>query len=367
MAEKRRREAGEGSIYRRRDGYWVAQIKVETISGKKTRYRYAKTKKEARQKLREAVAEVSKYGNQIVPDSGSLTLGQYLENWLESHKRKIKQRTYESYEQTIRLHIVPLIGSKKLSKLNPLDVENLYSERLSSGVSEHRVRYIHITLHNALKHAVRLCLIASNPAGAVDPPKPNKGLAKEKQPLTREQVHGLLQAARGDRLEALYVLAVTTGMRQGELLGLQWSDFDHESGTLRVRRTVFKGAVSEPKTKASRRTIKLPQRAVQALIEHRDRVEGEVWIFSTRSGNPISCHNLINRSWRALLDKAGIPYTNFHMLRHSAATLLLEANVHPKHVQHLLGHAQIGTTMDLYTHHTRDMDSRTAQAMDELL
>jgi integrase len=203
-------------------------------------------------------------------------------------------------------------------------------------------------------------LVSRNIADAVEPPKLKK---REIEPLEQGQVHRLLEAAKGNRLEALYILAVTTGMRQGELLGLQWRDIDFGSGSLRVNRTVFGGVVSAPKTAKSKRSIRLSRVALDALRNHPRRGD---WVFCTRSGKTIDCTNLTKQSWKPLLQKAGLPHKRFHDLRHTCATLLLGKGVHPKIVQEMLGHANISITLDTYSHVLPNMQGKAVEAMEDI-
>jgi integrase len=178
------------------------------------------------------------------------------------------------------------------------------------------------------------------------------------QTLTPEQVRELLDEARKRRLYALYLLAVTTGLRQGELLGLQWSDVDLEDRSIQVRHTLQEYgaelALAEPKTKQSRRRVDLPVFVATELREHRKRmmVEGHPgpWVFCDTAGGPLRKSNLTRRDFRPLLKAAGLPLIRFHDLRHTAATLLLGQGVHPKIVQERLGHSQIAITLDTYSH-----------------
>ena len=154
-------------------------------------------------------------------------------------------------------------------------------------------------------------------------------------------------------------------MRQGELLGLKWEDVDLQTGTLQVRRTVFNGKISAPKTSKGKRSIRLTKAAIRALQKHQRQGE---WIFSSRVGAPISCHNLYDRSWKPLLGKSGLPLdTRFHDLRHTCATLLLIKGVHLKVVQEILGHSNIAITLDTYSHVLPNMQKEAIQAMDSLL
>jgi integrase len=201
-------------------------------------------------------------------------------------------------------------------------------------------------------------------AEAVTPPRPPK---REITPLTQQQLRTLLETVRNDELYALWVLACTTGMRNGELLAVQWHDIDLEAGTLQVKRTVFGGKVSPPKTASGRRTIRLSKLAIAALRQHRTKAaerQTSQWVFSSRAGTPISVHNLHNRSWKPLLERAGLPSgTRMHDLRHSAATLLLSKGVAVK----MLGHADVSTTLSIYAHVLPDMQSIAADAADQAL
>jgi integrase len=337
----------------------VGQYKFLAPDGtQKTRYIYAKTRKEAASKLSRALVERE---SGLVYYCGSMTVGEYLDRWLESTKGTVKERTWIRAEVDVRVHIKPALGKTRLDRLNSLQLQALYRAKLDAGLSPRTVRMIHATLHKSLKQAVGWQLVPRNVAQAVAPPREQR---REISPLDEEQVKRLLGAAVGDRLEALYVLAVTTGMRSGELLGLKWEDIDLRAGTLRVRRTVFNGKVSEPKTAKSRRSIKLTRSSVRALQGH--PVVGE-WVFCTGVGTTISVHNFHNRSWRPLLRKAGLPQIRFHDLRHTCATLLLTKGVHPKVVQELLGHSSIAITLDTYSHVLPNMQGEAVRAMEDMV
>jgi integrase len=256
----------------------------------------------------------------------------------------------------------------KLDKLNALQVQSLYRQKLNSGLSARSVEIIHATLHKALKQAVRWSLIPRNITEAVTPPRPVK---QEIQPLSQDQMKALLEAAHGDKLYAFWVLACTTGMRNGELLALKWSDISPDTGTLQVRRTVFNGQINAPKTSAGRRTIRLSKLALSALRQHRINAAKQrisEWVFSSTAGTTLSVHNVHNRSWKPLLKRAGLPSsTRMHDLRHSAATLLLTQGVPVKVVSEMLGHADVSITLSIYAHVLPDMQSTAADSMDEAL
>jgi integrase len=331
----------------------------------KRRYVSGKTKAEARQKLRRLLADRDEG---IAYDSENLTVGGYLDRWLEAAKGSVRDRTWERHEQVVRLHLKPTIGDVKLDKLNALQVQAVYGRKVEAGLSPRSVEIIHTTLHKALKQAVGWTLIPRNVAEAVKPPRP---VRKEIKPLSREQARTLLHFARDDTLHAFYVLAVTTGMRNGELLGLQWMDVDLEARTLQVHRTVFNGVVSPPKRAAGNRTIRLTGLAVAALKEHRlAAVKQRIseLVFPSRRGTPLSVHNVHNRSWKPLLKRAGLPAsTRMHDLRHTCAALLLSRGVPVKVVSEMLGHASVAITLDTYSHVLPNMQEAAAKAMDDAL
>jgi integrase len=270
-----KRGNGEGSITRRKDGLYMARYTVQTPTGPKRKTLYGKTRREVDEKLTKA--KVDRDGG-LVFDADKLKLGEYLERWLtDSVRDTVRPTTFERYEQMVRLHIRPVLGRLKLKNLTSTHVRGLYRQKLDAGLAPRTVQYVHVTLHKALKQAIADGLIPRNATEAVKPPQVRR---EEMQPLTAEQVRVLFETAKGDRLEALYVLAVTAGLRQGELLGLKWDDIDLEVGTLQVRRTLTtaKGGpvLSTPKTKGSRRTVRLSQMALEALRSHLERQLGEI-------------------------------------------------------------------------------------------
>lgn len=238
---------------------------------------------------------------------------------------------------------------------------------------------MHVVLHKALGQAVRDGLIPRNVTEAMKVPQMRR---KEITPLTTEETKRLIEAACGDRFEALYVLAVTTGMRQGELLALKWDDVDLEHEVLRVRRTLtrLKGTytLGEPKTSKSRRSVKLTTIDTEALrihlsrqLEEIDRTgslyEDQGLVFATEADTPVNPTNLRQRSFSRLLGRAKLPQIRFHDLRHTCATLLLGRNVNPKIVSEMLGHSSISITLDTYSHVLPDMQDSAAQALERAL
>jgi integrase len=373
----RKRGNGEGTIHRRKDGGWCAQYILFTAEGRKRKTLYGKTRAEAGGKLAKALSD--REGG-LAFDAKNLSLGEYLNLWLEDSVRNtVRTTTFERYEQIARLHICPELGPLKLKAVTPAHIRGLYRNKLSSGLSPRTVQYIHVTLHKALKQAVLDGLIPQKTAEAVKPPQVRR---EEMRPLTPEQVKALLEAARGDRLEALYLLAVTTGLRQGELLGLKWEDVDLEEGKLQVRRTLAtaKGgpALTAPKTIKSRRSVSLTRSSVDALKSHLKRQleeidrAGSLWqenglIFASEEGQPLKRRNVTNCKFRSLCKRAGLATIRFHDLRHTCATLLPGRNVNPKIVSEMLGHASIAITLDTYSHVLPNMQNEAAIAMEDAL
>jgi integrase len=357
-----RRGNGEGTIYERTNGTYAATF---TIAGGKRKTLYAKTYKEAQEKLKKALYEQQQGTLVTAPQQ---TVAQYLTDWLEhTQKQSVRPRTYERYEEIARLHIIPALGRHKLQQLSAQHVQAFYTQKLEAGLSALTVISFHNLLHKALDTAVKWNMVARNVCDAVSPPRRQRF---EVMPLKLEQIQQLLAAVEGHRLAALFKLALATGMRRGELLGLKWQDIDLAKGTVQVRRVLTrmpsrlpgKGYVeAEPKTQRSRRTIIIAPFALEALKEHRVRQldEGEradaCWqahdfVFCTPLGTHLNPTRDMLDLLKVFLKQSGLPEIRFHDLRHSSATLLLSLGVHPKVVQEILGHSQISMTLDIYSH-----------------
>jgi integrase len=306
-------------------------------------------------------------------------VGAFLKRWLEDcAKPKVRHRTYVSYEQLIRLHLIQGLGHLRLAKLGPDDVQHFLNRKRATGLSARSVQYLHAVLRHALGQALRWGLVGRNVASLVDPPRAQR---PEVRPLSPEQARDLLKLLKSDRLEGLYSVALGVGLRQGEALGLHWSDVDLEAGTLTVRVTLQrigkKIEFVEPKTARSRRTIALPAVAVAALRRHRSRqlkerlVAGTDWkehglVFASSIGTPLDSRNVTHRL-QEMLDDAGLPRLRFHDLRHTAASLLLAQGVHPRVVMEILGHSQIKLTMDTYSHVIPALQREAADKMNAIL
>ncbi len=375
----RQRGHGEGSIgfY---GGRWVAQASVD--GGVRRRF-YGKTRAEANAKLQAALGAV-RAGLPVPTDR--LTVAEYLDDWLTGASRSLRPSTASTYERHIRLHILPTLGRLPVARLRPEQLDRLYAGLLAKGLSRTSVQHIHAILRRSLSQATRRGVIARNPTDLVDPPGRDH---PEMQVLSVDQARALLATAKTGRhadLEALYVLALTTGMRRGELLALRWADVDVIKRTLTVTGTLQRVKHSDgtstleraqPKTKTSMRQIPLTAAAVDALKRHAQRqgqqraVAGSEWtdtglVFTNERGGAVEPRNLLSRSFAPLLAEAGIPHVRFHDLRHTAATLMAAQGVHTKVVSEMLGHASIGITLDLYSHVTPSMGQQAVAAMEGL-
>lgn len=365
---------GDGSIYLRKDGRFAGSIILE--NGKR-KYVYGKTKREVKEKLKKVQLEQLQG---ILATGPEQSLEQYLVDWLEVHRHKVRPRTHERYEAIVRLHLVPSLGKVRLRKLTGQHLEKLYADLLNSGLSATTVDAVHNMLHTALDRAVRLDLVHRNVSELISPPRKEH---KEFTPLTAEQAQKLLETVKGHPQEALFVLALMTGMRRGELLGLKWQDINLEGGFLQVRRALTRMPTgqgykeTEPKTKSSRRRIVLVPLAVEALIKHREsqlqlrELAGPVWedhdyVFCDPDGTHLDPGHDVYVQFKKLLEKAGLPDVRFHDLRHSMATLLFSKNTHPKIVQEILGHSSIDITMDIYSHILPNIQGSAMGDLDDL-
>lgn len=369
----KRRANNEGTIYKRQDGRWVASVTLP--SGQRKSY-YGKTRQEVAQKLLGGMKAVQ---DGVPIPSEKLKVGRYLQEWLQTTQASIRPSTWRRYEQLLRVHALPALGSLLLARLEPRHLQQLYTHCLTQGSAPASVRQLHAVLRRALGQAVKWGTLPRNVATLVTPPRVKR---HDITPLSADQVKALLAAAKGHRFEALYVLAITTGMRLGELLALQWHDADFEAGMLQIRHTLVKTPtgwqLAEPKTSRSRRRIALAPSAVEALRHHRshqaaERLRlGQAWhdqnlVFANEIGKPMDAGNLLHRSLWPLLEKAGIPRLRFHDLRHTAATLLLGQGVHVKIVSEMLGHSTVGLTLDVYSHVLPDMQQQAVAAMEKAL
>ncbi len=372
MARKRRGR-GEGSISQRPDGLWEAKVSLGYDGEGKRRRKtiYGKTKAEVQEKLRE-LQNSGVIGTLAV--GGKLTVAQYLEHWLNGPaKETVGLTTWPRYEQLIRLRVNPFIGGVRLTLLTAMHVEQMLADLRTAGVSARGRQMAVNVLSAALKHAARVRppLIPFNPVASVAKPRPPK---PEIRPFTPDQLGQLFQASVTDRLFALYLMAIDTGMREGELFAVQWDDIDFAGAGVMVQRALkeVRGKlwVEDLKTNKSRRRIDLSPATLQALHEHRKRqlAEGNAGklVFCARKA-ATRRPNLAQRFFHPMLKRAGLPRIRFHDLRHTAATLLLLANERTKVVSERLGHASTTTTEATYQHVLPTMQKQAAEKMNQIL
>lgn len=368
---KRARGWGEGAVYRRKDGRWAASVSLGTEKdddGKVRRVRrevYGKTKSEVMRKL-DALRLDRMRGENI---TDKLTTGTWLERWLEESARvTIRETTYIQYKAQVKNHITPALGRIPLRKLSPDHVAKFYADLEKNGVSASIREAIHLRLHRALAVALKRGLVLRNVTDAVDRPKRRSNPIRV---LNLDEIRRFLAAASSDRLYPLYVVAIYTGLRQGELFALQWSDVDLEAETLTVHGTlkIVQGEVKicEPKTAKGRRRLGLPKAALDALRSLRGDGERSGFVFTDTDGGPLRRANVTIRSFHPILKKAELPQIHFHALRHCHASLLATVpGINPKIISERLGHASIDITLDTYTTLFRGYDRVAIDALNGL-
>jgi integrase len=328
---------------------------------------YAKTRREAQERLRTALSDRD---HGIRPTGQQLTVNAWLDEWLETSVAvRCRPSTARSYRDVAALYIRPAIGKIALAKLQPEHVAAMLARLSDRGdLSSTTVRYGYAVLRIALGRALKSGRVVRNVATLIDPPAK---VRREIRPLSLEQSRALLVGIRGDRLEALYVTALGTGLRQGELLGLRWQDINIERGELAVAHTLQRGTriLAEPKTERARRTLRLPAAVLQALVAHRAQraiVPMSGLVFTTEKGTALDSRN-VTRYLQHHLTRLGLPHQPFHGLRHCFATLMVESGEDLGTVSRILGHADFATTADVYAHLTPAMLDRAAERMDAIL
>ncbi len=381
---------GEGTISHRKDGRWEARWHVREGGKLVRRSLYAKTKEEAGRKLRE---ELRKADVGMPSPHGPLTVGAFLTQWLEDVTPSIRPTSVRRYTQLVEQHLVPALGDLRLVRLQPDHLQGFYAAKLKEGLSPATVRLAHAVLHRALSRALRSGKVSRNVADAamVDLPRLPK---RDAAFLDPEQTARALTHAGDDddRLEALWITALMTGMRRGELLALRWDAVDLDRGMIDVRYTLQPDLqLAEPKSDSSRRAVPIAAYVVAALQRHQGRqaeeryLAGNQWreprlevagqkgkalsgglVFPNPFGRPLP-PMVLGRGWSRLLDRSGLPRMPFHSARHTAASLMAEAHTHPKVAAERLGHAKAGMTLDRYTHSSDDQRREAASATERFL
>ena len=372
----KRRPSGDGMVRKRDDGRWEARIVVGHKENGDSifRYVYADTQKELTAKLRK---HITAYQGADLTEQSNMTLGEWLDIWLENIAGTIRPNTLIRYQGTVKNHIKPQLGHKVISQIKPKDIQK-FSDRLlthgklngGGGLSDNTVRGIHGMLHEALDAAKQARLIIRNPTEDAMPPKFSQ---TPKRILTDEQLEVFMDAIRKDELwYDFFYTELMTGLRRGELCGLKWDDFNEADGTLSIRRTVRRekglGLITgDTKTYAGTRKIVLPP-SVTELLKNRRKTALTEWIFPNllkpeEPTNPGSAYAHL----KTLLQQAGLPDIRFHDLRHTFATHALASGVDIKTLSGILGHTRTAFTLDTYAHTTGDMQKRAAEIVSEFL
>ena len=374
----KRRGSGEGSIFQRKDGRWCGQIWLgyKQNGSPSRKMVYGKTRSEVSETLKRLLRD-QQMGLRI--ESDRQTVGSFMTDWLENTvKAKNKQLTLRSYDWIIRIHITPQLGKVPLVKLTPQRLQQFINERHASGLSATTVRHINATLRAVLSQAQRWQLVHQNVAKLVTLPRGTRYLPSI---LTTEQAKSLLEFLEGHKHEALLNVALTMGLRRGEVLALRWSDVDLTSRSLTVQHSLErvrgKGLqLSEPKSARSKRSLTIPQICAHALAKHKVRQEklrswaGTKWkegdfVFTGEVGKPLHPDD-VSRLLPKILEEAKLPKVRFHDLRHSCASLLLALGVPAKLVQETLGHSSYQLTMDTYSHMIPALRNEVADRIDEI-
>lgn len=375
-----------GHIRQRGKGAYAVIIELGRDAEGKRRQKWHNvrgTKKDAENELVKQLNALQT-GSYVEPTR--LRVGQFLRRWLDDYaKPKVAAKTFERYDEIVRLHLLPHIGHIRLEKLHPLKIQELYAKMLKEGRNDGRgglsprtVLHHHRVLREALQQAVRSLLLSRNPADAVQPPRPERS---DVSTLDSKRASELIELAKPTRLYLPILMALATGARRGEVLALRWKDVDLRSGVATIRQSLEQTKAGirfkSPKTKRSTRSIQLPAFAVSALKQHRSeqaaqrlklgeayrnlglvmaRPDGSAW-------NPGS----FSAGFIDFAKRHGFEGLAFHQLRHTHATLLLGLNVHPKIVSERLGHSHIGLTMDTYSHVMPNMQREAAEMIDAVL
>lgn len=370
-----RRSNNEGSYTKLPDGRWMGRVSMP--DGKRKTVR-ADTRAEVQTEMKRMLAE-AEHQRGMMPGNDFTTLRQFFEVWLANKEQSRPGNTAQNYRVCIEHYCKELLDLAP-SKLTAAHIQQVYAKRFKDGLSGTTVNHVHRILHVAFAAAVKQGVLPHNPCDMIEAPRKDR---KDHKTWTVEEVRQFLDTIRGDRYEAAFIVALSTGMREGEILGLRWSTVDLERGWIQVRgnlqRINSKLTVKETKTRASTHTVHLTSMAMDALRQHGERQQeeaeamGDRWhneqglVFCTTRGTPLSYENLITHHFKPAIKRAGVSDIRFHDMRHTAATLLLEAGMHPKLVSEMLGHSSVTVTLDLYSHATPAMHQAATVVMQQIL
>jgi integrase len=337
------------------------------------------TKRAAEDALTETLERI-RTGNFV--DTGRKTVGEFLTEWLAAASPGLRPSTASSYEHVLNQWLIPRIGGVRLAQLGPLHITELHESLRTGGrgdgrggLSTRSVIYAHRVLSRALADAVRWGLVPRNVATLVSTPRL---VTAEMKVWSAGDARKFLEGVTDDRLYAMWLLFVMTGMRRGEVLGLRWQDVDLANGSLAIRQTLvevgYKSHFSEPKTKRSRRSVSIDPGTCDVLARHRERHESERLpivdtgdlVFTQPDGRPLQPQN-VSQSFQNKIRRLGLPPIRLHDLRHTSATLALAAGIHPKVVSERLGHSSIAITLDTYSHVVPGLQEAAASTLASLV
>lgn len=375
----KRRPSGDGLVRKRADGRWEGRIVVGHKENGNPIYRsvFAEKQSDLMPRLNELKMQ---YAGVELTEESSITLGEWLDRWMEEYKKPIlRPSTYSGYSKDIENHILPYLGSKKLTQLKTADIQKHYNRLLESGrkndigkgkgLANATVRGIHMVLREALDSAVREGLIPRNPADGTSPPKIHR---KEKQVLTKDELENFMKLIENDEVwYDFFYTEIITGMRQGEICGLRWEDFDEAKGTLRVARSVDfvkkELVIGETKTDDGKRTIYLPDSLWRLLAERKKGAVSE-WIFPNllKPELPLDPAKAY-RQFKKLLEIGELPDIRFHDLRHTFTSHAANSGIAPKTLSEIVGHSKASFTLDTYAHVTGDMQKNAANIVNNYI
>lgn len=386
-----KRGNGEGTIYKRPNGTWCAEFYIETMRGRKRKSLYGKTQTEVRQKLKKAQHDAEAF---FIGDAQNLVLGKWVEYWLENYKRNtLKPTTFDNYKININRHILSsFLASIKLEKIDTNTLQKFYTLKLKGDgkavpLSSRTVRYLHTIINGAMSQAVKNGLIIQNYNAYVELPKKQQ---YKIETLTELELQQLLRAAQGTVYFPLLSLEICTGLRKGEILGLRWSDIDFSEREVNVKANLCRVSTEsdnprkksrlvllEPKTEKSKRSIPISSDLMEILRRHQEAqnrikkqyeqiyIDNDV-VFTEQTGEFIDPRKLLTE-FHKICKKAGVRRCRFHDLRHTFASMLLNEGESPKVIQELLGHSMIATTMDIYTHISKEKKKVALSKLNDLM
>jgi integrase len=377
----------KGHIYKRSQGSWtiIYDLPADSMTGKRRQKSQTVkgTKRDAQRYLREVLLSLEQ-GSYVKPNK--ITLGEWLRQWLKDYASiNTTDRTQESYSSIVERHLISSLGKVILTDLQPQHIQSYYAEKLNKGradgkggLSARSVVYHHRILSKALDYAVKMGVLVRNVADVIQPPRVQRVTMNT---LSPEEVTRFLDTARETDYYVYFATLLYTGLRRGELLALRWRNLDLDSATLTVVETAYKLGngdyiIKEPKTPQSRRTVTLPPSLVELFKVYRAdqkllRIQLGValntddFVFIRLDGSPIN-PNAVTLAFRRIIKRTGMKSIRIHDLRHTHATLMFRAGIHPKVVSERLGHANIGITLDIYSHVLPGMQEVAAEKFDQI-